>query len=587
MATSDMPRPDGGSRENRPTMCIAILVTWALAAWWFDRRIWDLVLLTPGYAARVALLLLGACLNFFWLMACYQAALMLFTMISARRKRTPAPPLESRPRVAVLYTTMHDFQERAALSCINQDYDNFHVYLLDDSVDGAARQAVDDFASRHVGRATVVRRSNREGFKAGSLNHALAGIAANAEFFAVADADSVLPPDFIRRLLPHLIPDPSIGWVQASHRPHPDQHSVFARDLCLGIVPLWTVYYGPKNEFGFVPFLGHGGMIRTSAWRHVGGVPELVSEDLCLSTRLAQLGYRGVFAADVICYEDFPEGYRQLRRQQEKYIKGACEFLHRESLPFFASERVSWHQKFDVLLSCLSLFTPVVHLFFLFTFCLLVPLLLGGWELLTVGMFGHSVSINVLTPGAALLSLWSRDFYWMTVACTVAPVLGAIGTAWQWPVRGGRMLLLSAVPYLSLMVVATGAVLAYLVSKRAVFLVTGDRWGAESHNWPRGFSPSAGVPERIGSEDRSTQLVEIAAGLLLSWMCLVTANLTLLGLALGMGLGPVLLRTRWEARWLRPFLYLPFAMVWVGLILGTPMALAGQGAYASVFIFHF
>ena len=51
----------------------------------------------------------------------------------------------------------------------------------------------------------------RRGFKAGSLNNTLRTVATDAEFFAVADADSVLPPDFVRRLVPYFSADPAVA----------------------------------------------------------------------------------------------------------------------------------------------------------------------------------------------------------------------------------------------------------------------------------------------------------------------------------------------------------------------------------------
>ena len=110
-----------GARPSHPAMCLFIFGTWALAAWWFDRRFWDVITQTPDLGGRAALLLLAACLNFFWLMASYHAALMLFTLIVRRRTRRRTPAAAPEPSVALLYTTMHDFQEGAALSCVMQD----------------------------------------------------------------------------------------------------------------------------------------------------------------------------------------------------------------------------------------------------------------------------------------------------------------------------------------------------------------------------------------------------------------------------------------------------------------------------------
>ena len=223
-------------------MGLFVLAAYGWLVWNFDPRLLGLLSATPHLPGKLVIAAFVFCLNFFWLIASYHAALGLFALVSSIRRPRSLPWSGAGPCVAVLYTTMNDFQERAAASCVNQDYSPCHVYILDDSLVPDVRAQVDDFAARHAGRVTVVRRSDRRGYKAGSLNHALSTVAIEAPYFAVADADSVLPPDFIRRLLPYFKSDPRVGWVQSSHRPHPEQKTAFARDLGLGIIPLWTVY---------------------------------------------------------------------------------------------------------------------------------------------------------------------------------------------------------------------------------------------------------------------------------------------------------------------------------------------------------
>lgn len=576
------------SLPKSPFMYISILGLWCYWAVTFDPRLFALLAQSQGFLSKLVVLVFIACLNVFWLLGSYYLMLALFTIVVAVSKRPRPTPLREFPEVAILYTTMQDFQEKAALSCVTQKYPNFHVFILDDSLDEASKACVDDFGRRHAEKATVIRRRDRKGFKAGSLNSALRHHVKDYPYFAVADADSVLPEDFISGLLPYFGMGDEVGYVQGSHRPNPEQKTHFARDLCLGIIPLWTVYYGPRNRFGNVIFLGHGGIVRYDVWEKVGGFPELVSEDLALSTRAAQLGYRGYFVPEVISYEDFPEGYRQIRRQQEKYVKGACEYLHREFLPFVRSPAVRWYEKIDVLLSCLSLFLPVVFLVFMLTYCVMIPQFFASWQPTTIELFGRQLqSVSVLALNQNFYDLWSRDFYATTIICTLAPALGCCALILRHPLRALKLLALSPVPYLSLMVVATEALVSYMATRKAVFLVTADRWGSDPGTWPRGFSPKSRLMRRVGSEDWSTKVAEIVVGGILLGMCLVTLNLCLLGFALATLLGPALLRARWESRLLRPFLYMPFFLICTGLALAGTDALLGQGSFMLVFAFHF
>lgn len=587
--SSDRHQSSKGSflSEKNPLMYIMVLSVWFIWLMWFNPRLFALFPQNGDLWPTMVVLSFVLCLNIYWLFGSYYLMLAIFTLIVRLIQKPAIPPLKEYPPVAILYTTMHDFQEEAALSCINQDYPNSHLFILDDSVDEEFMDLVDVFALQQQGFVTVVRRTTREGFKAGSINQALRNHVKEFPYFAVADADSVLPSSFLRKLMPYFGIDINIGFIQASHRPHPQQKTHFARDLSLGIIPLWTIYYGPRNQFGNVIFLGHGGIIRYDVWEKVGEIPELVSEDLAFSTRAAQLGYKGYFVHDVASYEDFPSGYRQLRRQHEKYVKGVCEYFHKEFWSFICCPGILWFEKLDVLLSCLSLLMPSLSLLFLLTYSVFMPFLFSHWKLMTLVAAGHELGhFNVLLFDESFGNLWTWDFYLVTLLCTFAPMFGSLALMLQHPVKALKMLLLSFVPYMSHMLICTAAIISYCLSGKAVFLVTGDRWGAHSKGEP-GYPHRLSFIERIGSEDWITRSAELALGLVLMVMCIVTLNLMQFAFALSLFLGPLLFRVPWNSKLLRPALYAPIILIFLGLGLAGSNILLGQGIFMSVFSFHF
>src|SRR5256712_11003384 len=75
--------------------------------------------------------------------------------------------LARQPKVAVLYATMNDVVP-ACVRAIRQSYP-CDVYILDDSSDAAKRAIVDRLAVEMGFR--LLRRPNREAFKAGAINH--------------------------------------------------------------------------------------------------------------------------------------------------------------------------------------------------------------------------------------------------------------------------------------------------------------------------------------------------------------------------------------------------------------------------------
>ena len=101
-----------------------------------------------------------------------------------------------------------------AAATIQWPQDKLEIQVLDDSTDDTSRIAAERaaFWSDKGVAMQVLRRSHRDGYKAGALE---AGrITARGEFMAVFDADFVPPSDFLLRTIPYFA-DEKIGMVQA------------------------------------------------------------------------------------------------------------------------------------------------------------------------------------------------------------------------------------------------------------------------------------------------------------------------------------------------------------------------------------
>ncbi|HET7420499.1 MAG TPA: glycosyltransferase, partial [Candidatus Dormibacteraeota bacterium] len=101
-----------------------------------------------------------------------------------------------------------------AVCAIDWPRDRFEVQVLDDSDDETTRIVARRIAHWRKRGVAVdhVRRSTREGFKAGALAHGLQ--MTHAPFVAIFDADFVPPHDFLRRTV-GAFDDPAVGFVQA------------------------------------------------------------------------------------------------------------------------------------------------------------------------------------------------------------------------------------------------------------------------------------------------------------------------------------------------------------------------------------
>ena len=86
-------------------------------------------------------------------------------------------------------------------ACINLEYGNYEVLVIDDSRDETVEILRE--MSRKRARPTLkfIHRKDRRGFKGGALSEALKYMDPRAEYVAVFDADFIPPPDILRQFL--------------------------------------------------------------------------------------------------------------------------------------------------------------------------------------------------------------------------------------------------------------------------------------------------------------------------------------------------------------------------------------------------
>jgi cellulose synthase/poly-beta-1,6-N-acetylglucosamine synthase-like glycosyltransferase len=280
--------------------------------------------------------------------------------------------LSTAPRVALLYATMNDVVPEC-LASMAQDYPS-DVYVLDDSTNPEAIGTVDRIASEK--RYTVERRPKRRGYKAGAINDWLAKHWGSYDYIVLFDADSYLPPDWVRRAL--------------AYSEHPANGDVA---IFQGMINIWNLdtdfarALAPMSKLGrfvwernlansmdAVFCYGHNCMVRVSALKQVGGFVEgYVSEDFATAVSLSQRGWHSEFIP-LHTYEAVPENIRGFIRRQSKWTRGSMEFWGFASRPSIPADK-GFH----------LLQTPMSHV---------VNLLLPLGAFLTVYGFAS-------TPGAA------------------------------------------------------------------------------------------------------------------------------------------------------------------------------------------
>lgn len=584
--------------ESKPHLYLFVFGAWLLSVAWFHPRLSSLLGIAETGLQYWALLFFIIFTELAWLYAFYNVGVVLFAALYRARYAkdytldTDAPDIL--PQVALLYTTCNDFNLKSAVSCVEQDYVNFTVYLLDDSSDEQYKKQVDEFAAMYLERVRVVRRADRRGFKAGNLNNALSQAATVEPFFAIADADEILPKDFLLRTMRRIQTDSRCGFVQANHQSNPEAPSSLAASLGPGIDAHWKWYHPLRNRYGFVMLLGHGALLRRRAWEDIGGFPEIVSEDLAFALRIREHGWRGHFAEDIVCYEDFPETIRAFRVRHMKWTRGTCEFLWKEMGRVVRSRKISLVEKFDVIFPTINLPLSLFYFLYVIDANLIlttffsrpqpVTFMVGGYELIFPAMTLHH--------GFSVVNGW--DFYLITFMTLTAPILCFVIEMYRRPLKLLKFLGKSTALYGTLGPLSCLGVLLFLLTGKAVFHVTADKGQDKAKTKER---LTIGVFRRIrdsirnllaGShpDSRLVQGFEVASGLILGLMCLKMFQIAFFGLAVGFVMLPLMHHLSWENRVIQKVIYIPFSFVITGIVIGG-LSLFGIQTALFGYGFHF
>jgi cellulose synthase/poly-beta-1,6-N-acetylglucosamine synthase-like glycosyltransferase len=598
----DQPKALSQSSPYRPSpvMYFFIFGAWILSMVHFEPRLLQLLDFATSTTGKIVLMFFIGFINFAWLYGFYNVGVVLFALYF---KKWHAGDYTTKaisktftfPSVALLYTTCNDFVEESAESCVRQDYADYKVYILDDSSDPEYQDRVDAFATRHKNRVIVVRRPDRVAFKAGNMNYGLTHFAKHEKYFAIADADEILPDNFLSKLVPVMETDERCGFVQANHRANPYAPSTLAKSLGIGIDIHWKWYQPLRNKYGFVMFLGHGALLRRKCWEEIGGFPDIVSEDLGFAIHSREKGYHGRFVEDVICYEDFPDTVRAFRIRHMKWTKGTCEFLAKKFKYLVTSRNISWVEKLDILFPTMNLPLTLLYLLFMVNANLFIPLLFGTQTELTFVIAGQNVHMPIITLDPRFQVIFAPDFFAITMLTFFAPVLCFILELFTRPLTLIRFLGHSTALYAALSPLSSLGVISYMVSGKAVFLVTGEKKQAQVSGLPKEKKPAWGKRMKKAYHDLISkshpdqgfvQAVEIGMGVTFGVACVLMFQISFFGLCLAFMLLPLMHHLPWSSSWVKSLVFLPFMFIMLG-VLTAGLSVFGMQAVFFGYGFHF
>lgn len=208
--------------------------------------------------------------------------------------------------------------------------DRLAIQVLDDSTDETctiADEEVRALVERGL-EATVVRRSDRAGFKAGALDNGMES--ARGELFCIFDADFVPGKDFLRRMVAPFA-DPTVGMVQARWEHANRDENLFTRAQSTLLDGHFVIEHTTRHAQGlFFNFNGTAGIWRRGAIEDAGGWQhDTLTEDLDLSYRAQLAGWRFVYAPQVAAPAEVPPDIAAFKSQQQRWAKGSVQVLRK------------------------------------------------------------------------------------------------------------------------------------------------------------------------------------------------------------------------------------------------------------------
>jgi cellulose synthase/poly-beta-1,6-N-acetylglucosamine synthase-like glycosyltransferase len=320
---------------------------------------------------------------------------------------------------AILYLTCDDFDAAACESCLAQDYDTslFKVFICDDGGDGNIRSEIDQFEAQYSPRLKILRRPDRNGFKAGNLNHAFGcKECCDADWIVIVDADQSLPRGYLMQLAQVIADQPEdVAFAQTGHDPAADTDSTrFQQALGPEVRLFYERDLALRQKCGFLPALGHGMAVRSSSWNKLAGFPELVSEDYAFALKVSGNGLRGIYIEEICSTEAFPRDFGAFIVRLRKFAGGSAELIRSTIARHFFLSQASFVEKLDF--GMLLLWYPLLPL-----------LLFNGFLSAYVCHHWWTLKISALHPVLPYIFL---SMFLLTI-----PVISSAAYGWRSSVR--------------------------------------------------------------------------------------------------------------------------------------------------------
>jgi cellulose synthase/poly-beta-1,6-N-acetylglucosamine synthase-like glycosyltransferase len=289
---------------------------------------------------------------------------LLFNYLKHKKKGTHGPLIDLSKKELVPYVTIQlpiyneaYVVERLLENIAFMEYpkDRLEIQVLDDSTDASVEKTASLIKGLQDKGLDIVhvRRTNREGYKAGALKEGLA--IAKGSLIAIFDADFLPQKDWLLQTVPHFGSE-DIGVVQTRWGHINRDYSILTRIQAFALDAHFTLEQVGRNAQGhFINFNGTAGIWRKECILDAGNWEgDTLTEDLDLSYRAQLKNWRFKYLEEVETPAELPVVISAARSQQFRWNKGGAENFRKSVAKVLRAPHLSGKTKFHGVMHLLN-----------------------------------------------------------------------------------------------------------------------------------------------------------------------------------------------------------------------------------------
>ncbi|HLZ42242.1 MAG TPA: glycosyltransferase [Candidatus Sulfotelmatobacter sp.] len=272
-----------------------------------------------------------------------------------------------KPKIAVLIPAYNEEKviERTVRAALNSNYPHLRVIVIDDGSKDRTLEVARNAFKAEVATGKVLILGKKNSGKAEALNYGIEHIG-DAELFVGIDADTIIAPDAIARLVPHFI-NPKVGAI-AGNAKVGNRVNLWTRWQALEYITSQNFERRALDVLGAVSVVpGAIGAWRVSAVREAGGYHiDTVAEDADLTMALLRRGFRVEYEDMALAFTEAPTNANGLMRQRFRWSFGILQAVYKHRGVFARKGALGWVALPNIVIFqiLLPLVSPLIDIMF-------------------------------------------------------------------------------------------------------------------------------------------------------------------------------------------------------------------------------